>query len=113
MDELSGRISALLKDPESVARIMSIAKSFGESTEENKAEAQKEEDFSDADQEDMFASVLKNPRLKKLFCTDCQKRNRLLNALCPYLSDEKSKKLQRILKATSAIETVFGAAQLL
>ena len=110
MDELSGRIKELLKDPESVARIMSIAKSFGEGSQER--EVEKQEVQEEGAEDDMIAAVLKNPRLKKLFCTDCQRRNRLLTALCPYLSSEKSKKLQRILKATSAIETVFGAAEL-
>ena len=96
MDELSGRIKELLKDPESVARIMSIAKSFGEGSQEKEVEKQEVQEEGAEDD----------------ICTDCQRRNRLLTALCPYLSSEKSKKLQRILKATSAIETVFGAAEL-
>ena len=114
MDELADKIKAMLSDPEGVQRIMGVARALGEGGGLSAAEEEAKQGVPALAREDNpLRSILDNPELKRLFGTDCKKRNELLRALCPFLSDEKSAKLQRILKATSTIETVVSAGSLL
>lgn len=120
MEELADKIKAMLSDPEGVERIMGIAralgeqKGLGESKEktEQKEEAPSLPSASLLGENNPLSSILNNPELKRLFGKECQSRNTLLRALCPFLSEEKREKLQRILQATSAIETVYSAGSL-
>ena len=110
MEELADKLKALLSDPEGVERIMGIARSLGEGGGKEKPIRA---DSREQQEDNPLQSILKNPELKRLFGAECAPRNELLRALCPFLSQEKKEKLQRILKATSAIETMVTAGSLL
>ncbi len=113
MEELADKIKAMLSDPEGVQRIMGIARALGEKTSDVPEPPKEEKPVSLLGEDNPLHSILNNPELKRMFGSDCKNRNQLLSALCPFLSEEKRTKLQRILKATSTIETVVSAGSLL
>ncbi len=125
MEELADKIKAMLSDPEGVERIMGIAKVLGEkgalAPKEEKTQSEASEPKESlvpasarpSTEDNPLASILNNPELKRLFGKDCKKRNELLRALCPFLSEEKREKLERIIKATSTIEMVYSAGSFL
>lgn len=125
MDDIAEKIKAMLSDPEGVEKIMGIAKALGENSAppaEKASEASSSEkesadsakallpfgDMSD----NPLGAILKNPELKRLFGQDCKKRNVLLKSLCPFLSQDKQTKLEKIIKATSTIEMLYSAGSL-
>ena len=108
MEELADKIRSLLSDPEGVEKIMGVARSLG---------GEKGEKASDqppsAVGAEPFAQLLENPELRRLFGAEGKKRSQLLRAISPYLGEERRRRLDRILKATSAFEMLYGVGGLL
>ena len=125
MDELGEKIKAMLADPQGVQAVMGIARALageggaagGASDKQSAPPASPQPVPALAEGASQEGSPLKalldHPQLKRLFGTDCEKRNRLLQAICPFLCPEKRRKLESILKATQTVQMLYSAGNLL
>lgn len=100
MDDLADKIGDFLKDPNALEQIMSLGSMFGIGSDEAKAESdEKSSDQSDAQvfPEDIMGTILKlMPILMSMNKED--ENTRLLNALRPFLKEEKRKKVDEAIK---------------
>ncbi|MBQ6798111.1 MAG: hypothetical protein IJP11_02610 [Oscillospiraceae bacterium] len=97
MEGLEGTIQQILGDPESMAQILSLAKSFGLPTPQSEAGAA-------SPQEDL------SPMIELLKQTAAQPREtRLLEALMPYFSAERQQRLERAVRV-ARVAQMAGAA---
>lgn len=126
MDELGEKIKAMLADPKGVQAVMGIARALAGEGGAAPGAAPATESAPPASPEPAavptggasqegspLKALLDHPQLKRLFGTDCDKRNRLLQAICPFLCPEKRRKLESILKATQTVQMLYSAGNLL
>ena len=104
MDELADKIRSLLSDPEGVEKIMGVARTLGGG--DKSADQPSSPPSGDAEP---LGQLLENPELRRLFGAEGKKRNQLLRAISPYLGEDRRRRLDRIIKATSAFEMLYGA----
>ena len=90
MDEMEQKLGAVLKNPELMQKIMSMAQSLGQP-------AQPPQEPSPAPEAD-FAMLQRLSRLARQSGIDAQQRA-LLTALKPYLSSERVSKLEKAMRA--------------
>lgn len=101
----SDKMNSILSDPESMEKIMSLAKSLGEkkeSTEEVKSEPAP----------DILKGIASSPLFRML--TEGEKeRICLLRALKPYMSEARRAKLDTVISAMEGLEALGSVTKIL
>lgn len=110
MEELADKIRSLLSDPEGVEKIMGVARSLGADKPQPSPDQPSSAPSGGAEP---LNQLLENPELRRLFGAEGKKRTQLLRAISPYLGEDRRRRLDRIIKATSAFEMLYGAKGLL
>ena len=105
MEDLENTISQILGNPESMAQIMSIAKSL--STPAPPVEAESQPSVSPMPSADQ--SMLSMLELIKQFGADDPRETQLLNALKPYCSEQRRQRIDRALQI-ARLSQIAGAA---
>ena len=100
MDDLADKIGDFLKDPNALEQIMELGSMLGIGSDETKGESDKKgSDQADtsAFPDDIMGTILKlMPILMSMNKED--ENTRLLNALRPFLKEEKRKKVDEAIK---------------
>ncbi len=94
MDNLEDRMQAVLNDPETMAKIMSMAQSLGGTSPESAKNPETPGQFPDID----MGMLRKLSGLATQGNIDPQQKN-LLQALNPYLSRQRIQKLENAMRA--------------
>lgn len=94
MDNLEDRMQAVLNDPETMAKIMSMAQSLGVTSPESAKNPETSGQFPDID----MGMLRKLSGLATQGNIDPQQKN-LLQALNPYLSRQRIQKLENAMRA--------------
>ena len=100
MDDLADKIGDFLKDPNALEQIMGLGSMLGIGSDENKSESD-EKGSNQTDNpgfpDDIMGTILKlMPILMSMNQED--ENTRLLNALRPFLKEEKRKKIDEAIK---------------
>lgn len=100
MDDLADKIGEFLKDPDALEQIMGLGSMLGIGPDANKSESN-EKDSGQTDNpdfpDDIMGTILKlMPILTSMNKED--NNTRLLNALRPFLKEEKRKKIDEAIK---------------
>ena len=100
MDDIADKIGDFLKDPNALEQIMELGSMLGIGSDENNSESKEKDSENSNSQvfpEDMMGTILKiMPILMSMNKED--ENTRLLNALRPFLKEEKKKKLDKAIK---------------
>ncbi|MBQ4036650.1 MAG: hypothetical protein IJC84_00815 [Clostridia bacterium] len=124
MDSLSDKLSSVLSDPESMAKIASLAKSFAASqkNKEEKAEfeAKRESALSGVPappgEENPFRDLLRVPAIQKalqMLGDGSRERIALLSAMRPFVREEKREKLDHIISTMKMLDIISSAQKLI
>ena len=120
MDSFSDKLKTVLSDPESMAKITEIAKSFaaknsappslegGTSAEEGKA--------SQGNAFDPMAEMLRSPMIAealRVLGNGSRERVALLSAMRPFVKEEKKEKLDKIIGTMKTLDLITSAQKLL
>lgn len=117
MDSFSDRLNSVLSDPESMAKIASLAKSFAESPKGGAGAAETSlEAIEPLGKEDPFREMLRTPAIRKaleMLGDGSRERLALLTAMRPFVREEKKEKLDHIIATMKMLDLISSAQKLL
>ena len=106
---LEEKVSDILSSPEDLKKIMDIAKSLGLGGAESKEEKSESSEKESVQSVEGIVEGNEISAIEKLIKSNKNERVNLLEALKPYLKEEKRSKVESLLKMIKAAEIIFSA----
>jgi hypothetical protein len=113
MDGFSEKLKTVLSDPESMAKITEIARGFAE---QKKAEPAPTAETPPLHAPDPMGELLHSPAIAealRLLGNGSRERVALLQAMRPFVKEEKKAKLDKIISTMKTLELLTSAQKLL
>lgn len=114
MDGFSEKLKTVLNDPESMAKITEIARGFAEKKSSAPPPAEGEQGALSAP--DPMGELLHSPAIAealRLLGNGSRERVALLQAMRPFVKDEKKSKLDKIISTMKTLDLLTSAQKLL
>lgn len=103
MDDLSQKLADILEDPQSLERVRQMAESFlGNNSPKEETSEKSSEEFGDMPPFEDLQAIINI--ISHLNSQKDDKRTQLLNALKPYLSDQRKSKADNAIKLLKLFE---------
>lgn len=109
MEDLESAISQILRDPESMSQILSLAKSFGVTPPGPQQEQQEQQDAPQQMKQSVESALPAMAELIRQAGSVDPREVQLLNALKPYCSEDRCRRIDRALRA-ARLSQIAGAA---